>query len=368
MLAQAILIEKLVAPCKKSSASKADLAACCKTLLENYKFDCVFLAFAVTPEEALAPLAFEGKEEIVDTCLYRLGVEERHTLSKLTFKTYQDMTGKPVFNKSGSLRIQKPNSGIFMVFHHPKKCFILLGCAHQNSQAYDPKLVEELQVIWKQWQESLEKAALHVASGKAEASSSSAVAAEKEKISATSEKLSLESHIPAPPKAAPVLKDDGRRPVILVDEETRLFNKAYFSECLAIEVERAKRYSRMMSLMFLSVTPNNGSTPSNDNQVATQVAEILFKSLRRVDVICRLEKDKYAIVLPDTAHNTYGIIAKRIFKFFKLVMGDAPPVFLNISASTFPKHAETHHDLLDNAEKLLAQAREVGPNKAVLPE
>lgn len=369
MLAQALLTEKLVSACKKSSVTKADLAACCKIILENYKFDCVFLAFAATPEEALSPLAFEGKEEIMDTCLYRLGVEERNTLSKLNFKAYQDMTGKPVFNKSGSLRIQKPNSGVFMVLHQPKKCFILLGCAHQNSQAYEPKLVNELQAIWKQWQESLEKAVLQGPSpGKTEASARvEEVSAAAEKISATSEKLSFEAHIPVAPKA-PVTKDDGRRPVILVDEETRLYNKAYFSECLAIEVERAKRYSRMMSLVFLSVTPNNSSVPVNDNQVATQVAEILFKSLRRVDVICRLEKDKYAIVLPDTAHNTYGIIAKRVFKFFKLVMGDTPPVFLNISASTYPKHAATHHDLLDNAEKLLAQAREVGPNKAVLPE
>lgn len=374
MLAQAILTEKLVSSCKKSPVTKADLAACCKVLLENYKFDCVFLAFAVTPEETLSPLAFDGKDEIMDTCLYRLGVEERHTLSKLAFKTYQDMTGKPIFNKSGSLRIQKPNSGIFLVLNHPKKCFALLGCAHQNSQSYDPKLIEELKAVWKQWQETLEKTLFQVpSSGKPEGPATVVEESQAhEKISSTSEKLSLSTQFAAPPVAAspkaPPPKDDGRRPVILVDEETRLFNKDYFSECLAIEVERAKRYSRMMSLMFLSVTPNNGSVPPNEAQVATQVAEILVKSLRRVDVICRLEKDKYGIVLPDTAHNTYGIIAKRVFKFFKLVMGDAPPVFLNISASTYPKHAATHHDLLDNAEKLLAQAREVGPNKAVLPE
>ena len=150
---------------------------------------------------------------------------------------------------------------------------------------------------------------------------------------------------------------------------TRLFNKDYFSECLAIEVERAKRYSRMMSLLFLSVTPVEG-TPSkpDDNVVATQVAEILSKSLRRVDIICRLERNKFGIILPDTANNTYGIIAKRIFKYFKQIMGEVPPVFLNISASTYPKHAADHQTLLENAEKLLAQAQEVGPNKAVLPE
>lgn len=373
MLAQALLTEKLISACRKNPVTKADLSACCKILLENFKFDCVFIGFAGTAEEPLSVLASDGKEEVMETCLYRLGVEERNALAKLPMKAYQDITGKPVFNKSGSLRIQKPNSGIFMVYSQPKKFFILLAFAHQNSQGYDVKLMEEMQGVIKPWKEALEKAVLQIASGSA---ASPALAREeppvKENISAISDKLSFEPAVPPPApasvKATPPPKGDSRRPVILVDEETRLFNKDYFSECLAIEVERAKRYSRMMSLMFLSVTPNNGSLDGNESQVATQVAEILAKSLRRVDVICRLEKDKYAIVLPDTAHDTYGIIAKRIFKFFKLVMGEAPPVFLNISASTYPKHAATHHDLLGNAEKLLAQAREVGPNKAVLPD
>ena len=366
MLGQAILTEKLNSACRKSSVTKADLANCCQILSENFKFDCVFVAFAANAEELLSPMGFYGRDEIMETCLYRLGVEERNTLAKLPMKAYQDITGKPVFNKSGSLRIQKPFSGIFMVHSVPKKCFILLGYAHQNSQGYDVKLMEELQGVWKQWQESLEKAVLQISSGRMEVPFIPA-SPSVEKADLTFEKPAV-APFPTPSKA-PENQDDGRRPMILVDEVTRLFNKDYFSECLAIEVERAKRYSRMMSLMFLSVTPNNGVSPAaNDNQVATQVAEILAKSLRRVDVICRLEKDKYAIVLPDTANNTYGIIAKRIFKFFKLIMGEAPPVFLNISASTFPKHAADHHALLDSAEKLLVQAREVGPNKAVLPE
>src|SRR5581483_12102744 len=96
--------------------------------------------------------------EVMETCLYRLGVEEKITLTKLPLKAYLDMTGKPVFNKAGSLRIQKPNSGIFMVLNRPKKNYILFGCAHQNSQPYEQKTLEELSSIWKNWQEPLESA------------------------------------------------------------------------------------------------------------------------------------------------------------------------------------------------------------------
>lgn len=158
-----------------------------------------------------------------------------------------------------------------------------------------------------------------------------------------------------------------RRAVLLVDEVTRLFNKEYFEESLAIEVERAKRYSRSVSLLFLEVTPL-APLDSKENEVANQVAEILSNSLRRVDVICRLDANRYGIVLPDTANHTYGIIAKRIFKYFKQIMGDQPPVYINLSASTYPQHVGNHLELYENTEKLLAQAKAAGPNKAVLPE
>lgn len=373
MLATAILVEKLNSQCSQSHVTPTQLTACCKTLLENYKFDCVFLAYSATPEETLSALAFDGKEEVMETCLYRLGVEERVALSKVPLKTYTDMTGKPVFTKSGSLRIQKPNSGVFMVLNRPRKSYLLLGLAHQNSQSYDQKLLEELTDVWKNWQDKLEKAVLAVAAspkGGEPAPAAKETGPKKESGSKPDGALAgAELQILKETSQKGENRKDGRRPVVLVDEVTRLYNQAYFSESLAVEVERAKRYSRTLSLMFLSVTPVDGAASRpNDDLVATQVAEILSKSLRKVDVICRVEKNKYGIVLPDTAQNTYGIIAKRVFKFFKQIMGDNPPVYLNISASTFPKHAENHLTLLDNAEKLLAQAQEVGPNKAVLPE
>ncbi len=365
MILNGSLIEQLISRCTKQPIDQSNLVNCCKDILENLKFDCVFLACAASPEEPLSIVALDGKEEVMDTCLYRLGVEERNALSKLPLKTYLDITGKPVFNKSGSLRIQKPNSGVFMVLNRAKKNYLLFGCAHQNSQAYDNKTLEELSALWKRWQEPLEKAILQVVNTAKEGKGNHLVDETVGKVD-----------IPLTPMMDPFvavpsleIKTDGRRPIVLVDEVTRLFNKDYFAECLSIEVERAKRYSRLMSLMFLKVSPVSGvASQSEENQVATQVAEILSKSLRRVDVICRLDQNKYGIILPDTANNTYGIIAKRIFKYFKQIMGDAPSVFLNISASTYPKHAEDHHSLLENAEKLLTQAQDVGPNKAVLPE
>lgn len=360
MISDSILLDKLTSYCDQPLVTQAALAACCKELTEKFHFDCVFIAHSSAPEGEIAVLAFDGKEEVVATCLYRLGVEERITLGKLPLKAFTDMTGKPVFNRSGSLRIQKPSSGVFMALQKPKKSYLLLGWAHQNSQPYDLKTMEEISIIWTAWQEILEKAVSRiVASGKVENPVSGGAVEPLEK------KAPILVSAPIP-KAGTV--KDSRRPVVLVDEVTRLFNRDYFEESLTIEVERAKRYSRTLSLMFLSVTPLDPATALSDERVANQIAEILSKSLRRVDVICRLEPDLYGLILPDTANNTYGIIAKRIFKFFKEIMGASPRVFLNVSASTYPKHAADHKALFESAETLLRQAKEVGPNKAVLPD
>ncbi len=254
-------------------------------------------------------------------------MEERNTLCQTSPENYHlDITGETGFQQIRNLlRVQKPNSGVFMVLSRPKKSYLLFGCAHQNSQAYDQKMLEDLAFLWKQWQEPLEKAVLQAAAtGKSEAPLP---------YSAESAVTKIDVSLPSLKNTGPVLeipetKRDDRRPVVLVDEVTRLFNKDYFSECLSIEVERAKRYSRLMSLMFLSVSPVTGLSGSNEqNQVATQVAEILSKSLRRVDVICRLDQNKYGIILPDTANNTYGIIAKRIFKYVQANYGRGPSCF-----------------------------------------
>ena len=368
----------------------AHLAYACLKWREKYNFDTVFLAVSGAPEEPITALAFDGKEELIDSGLYRLGVEERITLSISPYKIFSDITGKPVFNKFGSLRMQKPNGGMFISDFQPQSRFILFGLMHTEPKAYPDALLKELAGIFKDWLGPLNRAmdkvletgypsvpvkAFSVAPTNEPTAPAPSLTKVPDKEESTPRSLLKTDSSPSHSEthlsecAAPPAQtgDKQRRPVILVDEVTRLFNRDYFEESLLIEVERAKRYSRSVSLLFLEVTPL-ASLDGKENEVATKVAEILSNSLRRVDVICRLDGNRYAIVLPDTANHTYGIIAKRIFKYFKQIMGDQPPVTINLSASTYPQHVGNHLELYANTEKLLAQAKAAGPNKAVLPD
>ena len=283
--------------------------------------------------------------------------------------------------------MQKPNGGVFIAHFQPQVRFILFGLMHTEPKPYPETLLKEFAGLFKEWQGPLNRAldkvlesgypsvpvkAFPVApSNEPPAPPPAAAPPPQAGTPSTPAKTTPASSAQISPAAAEAPStqpgEKPRRPVILVDEVTRLFNRDYFEESLLIEVERAKRYSRSVSLMFLEVTPV-ASIEGRENEVATKVAEILSNSLRRVDVICRLDGNRYGIILPDTANHTYGIIAKRIFKYFKQIMGDQPPVTINLSASTYPQHVGNHLELYTNTEKLLAQAKAAGPNKAVLPD
>jgi diguanylate cyclase (GGDEF)-like protein len=353
------VLDKLILQCKKNSPTVNDLETCCSEILGKYQFESVFIGSATTPESEMVALAVSGKEEFVDICIYRLGVEEKIALTKLPIKVFCDITGKPIFNKTGSLRMQKPSSGLFMAYNTPGKEYLLLGCGHMDSRTYEQPLIQDLSQLWTMWKELLSGTIFKINQNtKMEPSVSPAV---------TSAVVTEHSVIQSEDEI-PILEGLPHRSTLLVDKVTRLYNKSYFDESLSIEVERARRYTRNMCVLILSVGHVNFSNSIDENMVAAHIAEVLIKSLRRVDVICRVSKEQYAIILPDTATNTCGIIAKRVFKFFKQVMGEQPPIFINLSASAYPETAVDAKGLYEKALVLLQQAQNAGPNKAVLAD
>ena len=351
-----ILIEKLLSPCRQPQLTVAGLESCCEAIIHNYDFNCVYLAYAHTPEQPLWGLAHSGSEELMQNCMHRLGVEDRVALSKLPSKIFTDITGKPKFSASGALRMQKPNGGVFFTFNQEGKDYLLLGCVHQEPRPYEAGLVEELGSVWNQWRQTL-RDALHQTN-----LTEPPATAKKHTDTKTTKEGAEQPSLPLTPHLS-------HRSTHLVDEVTHLFNKDYFEEQLSVEVERAKRYSRSVSLILLMVgNPDVAGGRTAGDQVAVQVAEVLDECVRKEDIICRIEDRKFAVLLPDTAKDTYGTIAKRIFKHLKEVVGEKSHVFINLSAASFPDHAAEAQALRDRAESLLKQAQEAGPNKAVLSE
>lgn len=367
------VLDKLIQACQKQPPSLDHLETCCAEIMGQYQFDTVFVASAPSAEDELVPLVTAGNWEVMEAAIYRLGAEEKTALTRLPVKVFTDITGAPTFNQYGSLRMQKPKSAIFLVYNVPGKEYLLLGCGHQDSRIYALPLIQDMSQLWTLWKELLCVTIAKIALSKSTKNGPGQKTVSPAPVSTSAPKVSPVS-IPLVPltapkeEARPSALGKSRRSTLLVDEVTRLYNRSYFDESLTVEVARAKRYSRNLSLLLLRV--GNQKTVSTEvrDQIAAHIAEVLIKSLRLVDVICRLSEDEYAIILPDTATNTCGIIGKRVFKYFKQMLAGEPSVFINMGAAAFPENSTESKGLFEKAAELLEQARQAGPNKAVLTD
>lgn len=363
---------KLLSNCRSDLKKRDILLNCCHDLQLDYKFDTVFIASSSSPEETPKALVWLGDEELVVKSLWRIGVEDRVALTQTQFKTVQDVTGPPSFNAHGSLRIQKLASGVFFAVHEPGNGYLLLGCVHKEARPYPQKLNDEWALLWKECKSPLWDVAEEVLREQAE----------EDKKNAETRKAEEEDKAPVANPIPKGLSDKPHLPVLdlpdnpnlpkrnaaMVDSVTHLYNRAYFEESLETESERARRYKRNLTLILLLVTHDGKPTQLEEAVLARQAAEILVKSLRRIDILCRVDTFRFAMLLPDTPHQHGTLIARRIFKEFKALMGEKPVFHVNLSAAEFPLHAPDAPGLLAKAEDFMAKAVLAGPNKAVLSD
>jgi diguanylate cyclase (GGDEF)-like protein len=366
MPTNALMLKKLLDHCRADISGKDALLNCCQDLQTEYKFETVFISAGQSPEDSPKAIVWLGAEELVVKSLWRIGVEDRVALTQTAYKVVQDVTGPPSFNPHGSLRIQKLASGVFFAQFTPGRGYLMVGCVHKEARPYPLRLSDELAQVWKEWKEPLwDVVAVVLRQQQMEAKKNEDNAQIKEDIIKTK---SLGDKPTSPPLNLPENPNLPKRGISMVDEATHLYNRAYFEESLSIEVERAKRYKRNVTLILLSITPHSKPTMLEEAILARQAAETLVKSLRRIDILCRIDTYRFALLLPDTPHQNGTTIARRVFKFFKATMGESPIAHLNLSAAEFPLHAQDAKSLLEKADEFMNKAVLAGPNKAVLSD
>ncbi len=126
----------------------------------------------------------------------------------------------------------------------------------------------------------------------------------------------------------------------IVDSLTGAGNRNFFMQRLRSEVQRAHRYGRPMSLIFLDVDHfkeiNDGYGHLQGDQVLRDLGAVFRSNLRKVDVLGRYGGDEFVLLLPETTKEMAEETAEKLIRSVRahhFLNLDAPDQSVNVSIS-----------------------------------
>jgi diguanylate cyclase (GGDEF)-like protein len=170
-----------------------------------------------------------------------------------------------------------------------------------------------------------------------------------------------------------VMRAKDLRKLSSLDRMTGLFNRGYFDERLASELNRAQRTQQPLSVVMLDVDrfkEFNDRFGHSAGDVGLRTIADRFKQMtRRSDVVARYGGEEFVFLLPDTSADTAFDKLEQIrasVEGLKITLpkgqGEAT---LTVSAgiATFPADGTNAEELIDEADARLFRAKAGGRNR-----
>lgn len=159
------------------------------------------------------------------------------------------------------------------------------------------------------------------------------------------------------------------------DPLTGVFNRRYMDEVLQQELIRTSRKGGALSVVILDldylkdVNDNYGHVTGGDKALQT-LADTLKQMCREEDTLCRYAGDEFLVILYDTpAPVAYKRASqwRKALKRIKIPSNDADfRITFSAGVAAFPTHGTTVDAILQNADRALYRAKELGRDQVVV--
>ena len=156
----------------------------------------------------------------------------------------------------------------------------------------------------------------------------------------------------------------------VVDGLTGLYDHDTLFKLLEKEIERARRYSEMISFLLLDLDDfkqiNDVFGHQKGDEVLAKVADIIRETLRTMDIAGRYGGEEFAAILPETDVAAAAQSAERLRKVIEEQFRQDIWLTISVGVACFPGDGDEVGVLVKTADEALYQAKAEGKNRVVL--
>lgn len=165
------------------------------------------------------------------------------------------------------------------------------------------------------------------------------------------------------------------------DELTQLYNRRHFQEVLPLEIKRAQRFNKPLTLLmididhFKSFNDHYGHLAGDER--LKEFVNVIGSKIREVDFFARFGGEEFVLILPNASREDGCRVAEKICTLVRGHRFKSPPtsgeskfspieLTISIGVATYPEDAETMEDLVDAADIALYEAKGAGRNRVAI--
>lgn len=156
----------------------------------------------------------------------------------------------------------------------------------------------------------------------------------------------------------------------VTDSLTGLYNRHKLNENLEIEVERARRYGRPLSMIMIDL---DGLKAVNDSQghqagdtVLQQTAQAIRSQVRRVDSPTRYGGDEFVVLLPEANGEEAERVARRIGARIGAIRVGGAAVSASIGVAEWTAQFPSSKEFLASSDAALYEAKRTGRGRVAI--